>query len=190
MAAVLVFCTPLATRSQDGKPKPPPGIQLKLTISVEEYDPFDPSKGSVKCVMVNRSAEPIRVSLGYDGKTNLLKAHGQGHSHEVQLYPLKRTKAEPKQIEIKPGEEAVVYELSLDEILFQGVRGDPRKNEDRTWGWGWIARPESPPSPIHRWRKEGFLETASFWAEIAIGRQKVTSEKVTLKVKAKTQAEK
>jgi hypothetical protein len=44
--------------------------------------------------------------------------------------------------------------------------------------------PESPASPIHRWREPGFLEKATFWAVVTVNDKPLTPEKKVLKVKA------
>ncbi|MCI0683293.1 MAG: hypothetical protein L0Y71_14415 [Gemmataceae bacterium] len=103
---------------------PLPGVEVDLVISVDKYNPARPSKGTVRCSVVNHSGAPVRVLVGYDGWTNRLTARGKGHPRDLQLFPMnpgKHQGPKPAQAAVKPGEARVVFELPLDEILFQGV---------------------------------------------------------------------
>jgi hypothetical protein len=174
----------VATRGDDD-PKAPasaPDVAVKLTISVDEYDPSTPSKGIVKCVVVNNGKEPLQVTLGYDARTNVLLG---GEWPWLTLYPPQRSPAEPKTNKVEPKTakvepktakveskaEQTVFELSLDEILQGG------------WRWDWSARPPPPPSPIHQMDGRRFVAQAEFWAEVLIGGKPHVSDKVLLKVK-------
>lgn len=182
--------------SSHGQQKDPlTGVATNLFISVEEYDPFKPSKGLVQCIVVNRSNNPVEVFLEYDGRRNQLRADsGEVKNHpgwELRLRPLTR-KEELKRVRVKPGEELVVFELSLDEILLQGFgEGLRRIDQGQKWGWDWEAKPAPPPSPIHRWdsvnwRVKEFLEKAVFWALVELQGTELASEKVTLRIKPGT----
>ena len=164
-----------------------PGVKIQLTISVDEYDPFKPSKGVVKCVAINKSRDSVEVSLGYDQNKNWLKSQGEdrlgkGPGWVLTLNPAKFTKEELKRISVKPNEEQVVFELSLDEILLQGVKNSPQVAKDRKWWWQWQAHPAPPATPIHL-RRGGFVKEASFWAEVVVNDKTLFSEKKVLKVK-------
>ena len=194
--SVLAFlvCSVTFAGNSPGQPKDPlPGVKTNLVISVEEYDPSRPSKGVVKCIVVNKSKNPVEVFLGYDGGWNQLWAVGSDPKGdpavggwERRLGPLK-LKEELKRVRVEPGQELVVFELSLDEILLQGLSDDPRTAQGRKWGWGaWQAHPIPPPSPIHRtW---GVFEKAVFfWSQIEVQGKILSSEKVTLRVKSGTE---
>jgi hypothetical protein len=160
-----------------------PGVVVKLTISVDEYDPETPSKGIVKCVVVNGGDKPVEVTLGYDGRANLLRAGAAVRG--LTLYPAGRPKpgqkaerAEPKTAKVEPQAEQTVFELNLDEILTsRSARGE------RAWRWDWTARPAPPPSPIHRVNRLGFVRLADFLAEVSIASTPHVSNRVTLKIK-------
>jgi len=176
--ALLTSAAGAAEKPQDDGPK----VTVKLSISVKQYDPGKPSKGVVRCSVVNRSDETIEVALGLEERKNRLFAHGERQRWPLALRPRKLLKEKPTRASVKPKAEQAVFELSLDEILFQGMEGDPRRSRDRKWAWDWIARPEPPASPIHRWRQEGFVDQATFWAQVTVDGRDVSSEKVTLKI--------
>lgn len=172
----------VAARGADEAKPPAPGVAVKLTISVTEYDPETSSKATVKCVVVNNGKEPLQATLGYDGRTNVLLA---GNQWDLTLHPWERAKAEPKTrkvepttAKVEPKAEQTVFELSLDEILTRASAGGERK-----WRWDWSARPAPPPSPIHQMRRLGFVKQAEFRAEVLIGGKPYVSNKVVLKVK-------
>jgi hypothetical protein len=54
---------------------------------------------------------------------------------------------------------------------------------EESWYWNWPARPEPPATPIHAYRKPGFIAQAAFWANVQVDGKSVSSEKVVLKVK-------
>ena len=167
----------------DKSEQPTSSVAVKLTISVEEYSPSKPSKGVVKCAILNKAHVPAEVQVGYDGRTNVLAAHGNGHRWEVMLYRHQKPPVELKHETVKPGKDQIIFELALDEILLQGQESEP-KAKDRIWGWDWSARPEGPRSPIHQWRKSGYLDKATFRADIMVNGKSVSSDEVVLKVKS------
>ena len=151
---------------------PAKAVSIELSISVEEYDPYVPSKGVLKCVLHNNSTQPVRAPLGYDGSTAVL------HGGLVTLAPRKApTKDELKTAAVDPGKDEILFTLPLDDILLQGDKpsGD--------WYWNWMRRPEPPRSPVHKYRKVGFVDEAEFQAVVVIGPEKIASNKVMLKVK-------
>lgn len=183
LATFLLALAPLAAvAGGDGKKDPLPGVKAVLTISVKEYDPAAPSKGVVKCVVVNKSEKAIAVPVNH-GRGATLIGQGEGQGWELRLWRRDGDKAGKKWGEVEPGAEQVIFELPLDDILFNGVK-EPPGGKDRVWGWDWIARPAPPRSPVHAIRGAGFLPKASFWAEVTVGGKTLLSEKVELKVKA------
>jgi hypothetical protein len=81
---------------------------------------------------------------------------------------------------LKPGQERVIFELPLDDILLRG------KTKDGEFRWGWPRRPAPPLSPIYR--KAGsrdLVEQASFLVRMTIDGQNVTSKSVSLKIKTR-----
>jgi hypothetical protein len=176
---VAVIALPIAP---DEKPAAPPaGVKVKLTISAQEFDPSKPSKAFVRVVVENKSDAAIAVGVGYDGKTNVLEGTGERLRWELSLFPFKRDVA-VKTSQVSPGKELQLFELPLDEILFQG-QAENVKASERKWGWTWIARPAPPRSPIHAMRGKGYVPSATFRAIVSINGKPAASEKVTLKVK-------
>ncbi|HKQ74156.1 MAG TPA: hypothetical protein VJ810_10690 [Blastocatellia bacterium] len=175
-------------------------VQVKLLLPVGEYDPFKPSQGVVKCVVINKSRDPIQIRAGYTGYVNYLKAHGEGHRWEMTLlpyipYPYEHSKEAMKLISMKPGAEQVAFELSLDEILSHVVRDDLKEIKNRIWRWQLENKAQyleqGPDSPIRRKGEAGFLEKATFWAIVTVSDktflslndQQLSSEMVVLKIK-------
>jgi hypothetical protein len=172
-------------------------VRLLLTISVEEYDPNSPSQGRVKCVLVNQSKSPVDVPVGYDGREIRLSGKGgvqvwASVLHPSRWRPGKGGGAGPITAEsfalpekpvvrrVEPGSEQVVFDLSLDEILFQGESG----GNERKWYWQAPTRSMGPRSPILIYGKRGFLDQTRFSASVTIGDHDLSSEQVTLKVKS------
>lgn len=179
--AVLVSMAVAARGAEEAK-APAPGVAVKLTISVDEYDPMTASKGIVKCVVVNNGSEPVTVTLGYDGQTNMLLSGARGLTLHPQKPPMadpKPAKPEPQTVKVEPKAEQTVFELSLDEILFQA---SPAHGQ-RKWRWDWSARPAPPYSPIHQMQSTGFVRQVAFRAETLIGGKLYASDKVVLKIK-------
>jgi hypothetical protein len=156
-----------------------PGVTLTLTISVKEYDPAKPSQGVVKCVLVNNSKEAVQAPAGLGG-TAFLAARPDKGRWEMKLFDRKEPNKKPP-VAVEPGKERVLFELPLDEILFNGGKGGPG-DKDRRWGWDWQARPAAPPSPIHVLRGKGYVPAASFWAEAVVSGKTLKSAPVELKV--------
>ena len=153
-------------------------VSVSLVLSEETYDPTKPSTGVIKCVVKNGTAAAVRVPEEYDAEQVLLMSGG------LTLYPAPRARSETKPVDgesakpmlLEPGEERVVFELPLDEIL---LKDDESRKK---WRWDWRRRPEPPRSPIHRWRRLGYNATATFLVNIKFGREIVRSNSVELKV--------
>src|SRR5262245_23569498 len=62
-----------------------PGVTLTLTITAKEYDPAKPSKGTVRCVLVNDSKEAVQASPGY-GHGAFLLGQGDKGRWELKLF--------------------------------------------------------------------------------------------------------
>ena len=172
MVGLLAASTFVDAAAAPGEKPPVNAVSIELSISVEEYDPSVPSKGVLKCVLHNNSTQSVRAPLGYDGSTAVL------HGGLVTLSPRKApTKDELKTAAVDPGKDEILFTLPLDDILLQGDKpgGD--------WYWNWMRRPEPPRSPVHKYRKVGYVDEAEFLAVVVIGPDKIASNKVMLKVK-------
>jgi hypothetical protein len=147
-------------------------VSVRLSFSVEEYDPSKPSQAVMKCVVSNNSYLPLHVPVGFDG------GYVRVQSGLLTLSKNKRAKEDVQLAWVEPGQQQVVFELPLDDILLKtGER-------DAAWRWDWPRRPEPPRSPIHPYRKPGFLDQASFSVSLDLGGTTLTSEDATLKVKS------
>jgi hypothetical protein len=152
-------------------------VEVRLTLSVGEFDPAKPA-GVLRVEVANESSEDITIPTGY--RRQKLVVYGRGASHRWPSALWRRRQpgdANPPDTVLEPGQSSVVFEISLTELF-----SDPERR-DKQWGWDWIARPKSPASPIHRYRDEGYEDVATFWAEVRIGGESYASEKVTLKVR-------
>jgi hypothetical protein len=155
-----------------------PKIKLMLTLGIEEYDPTKPSKAIVKFTLKNEREQAVRVSAFYDRATLFLQGSGGRFPLTLNRAPTPEPKAT---IEVKPGEERVLFTLPLDEILYNGQ--DPVKPQRGLWSWDWIARPAPPLSPIHEMRGKGFVAETTFWAVVVIDGKRFESPRVKLNVK-------
>jgi len=156
---------------------PLPGVSLKLAVSTDAYDPTKPSQATIKCSVINKSDDPVEVRVGYDSRVNVLQADGKNLRWGMTLYSVERPKEEPKPISLKPGETQVLFELGLDEVLFQR----PVPHGKSKWRWDWVARHQPPPTPIHRYRDDGFVKETTFSASTLINDKWLSSEQVELK---------
>ncbi len=171
-ALVLLTAHTLAAPGQEpGKPARLK-VSVDLSFSVAEYDPRNPGKATVKCVVRNGSKDAVDVAVGYGGRAVSLT------SGSLTLYRRVKAGAEPvKFVRLAPGKEQLVFELPLADIL----KGERKFGS--TWAWSWDRRPAPPLSPIHAHRKAGFVERATFVARVEVGGQVVASGPAVLKVK-------
>ena len=149
-AALLALVAHALTASAQDQTKPGAGkVSVRLSFSVEEYDPRAPSTATLKCVVRNDTDRAVEVPVGYDGRSVILKS-GLLTLHKAAA------KGQPgvKRVRVGPGREQVVFELPLDDILRRG------KGTGGSWRWDWPRRPEPPRSPIHKYRQPGFLDRA------------------------------
>jgi hypothetical protein len=184
--AVFLFACPVGSAGDD-KPKPLPGVTLTLAL-VEAKSEKEPL---FRCVLKNASDKPLELADGYDGKSVRLRGKGEGHRSELQLYP-----PSPKKLPIvvvKAGEERVVFELPVNEILFDFHASDKqRKDRQKRWRWDWPLRLAPPLTPFHikagkradtDRRSVHLLRRADFWAEVEVGGRRIASKPVPLKLR-------
>ena len=173
VTALLVLAAyALTAPAQDPAKADAPKIVVQLSFTVKEYDPKAPA-GSMKCVVRNDTKQAINVPVGYDGQA--VSVMGSGVTLHRRVKPGKEV---AKTVRVGPGQEQVVFDLPLGEILKdEGKQGDP-------WSWHWMRRPAPPRSPIHKYRQPGYRAQATFTARVEAGGQKLTSNAAALKVKA------
>jgi hypothetical protein len=169
---LLVLAVPAAIAMGEDRPKPaPPGVSVRLSFSVEEYDPSAASQAVLRCVARNDTAEAVEVPVGYDGERVRVQ------SGQLTLYRRMRGEADVELVRVEPGKEEVVFELPLDQVL--GGKNGPAD----PWRWDWPRRPEPPRSPVLKYRQPGYVGRATFAATLKVGSQAATSDPVVLKVR-------
>jgi len=72
VVAFLVYLVLLTEYGFGQRPDSLPGVKANLVISVEEYDPFTPSKAVVICTVVNNSPDAVELFLGIDNRNTRL----------------------------------------------------------------------------------------------------------------------
>lgn len=164
--AVLFASLGSSVRADDITP-----VRVTFDISVDDYDPVLGGKGTMKCVIRNRTDKPVELKLE-------IYAHGSGHMHSHHLW---QSKDKPKSITIPAGKEVVVFEETLDSMLYSGP--EKKGAEKLIHGWTWDARP-APPGPIRTRRGEkAFVTEATFWASARIGDRSYDSGKIPVTIK-------
>lgn len=150
--------------------QPVAGLQAGISCNTQEYvfgKLYAPDGPTLACYVKNVSKDPITLSatFGYPHEMTLV---GQGMNHP---WPSSFRCFHPdvKTFVISPGKEVLVFDEKLSEVL------SPNENQ---CGWDWLARPEGPGSPAHRWRADGYEASATFWFVISVdGKAAPTSEK-------------
>lgn len=173
VVALLVFIiAPLMACADVPKAKADVSLSLKL-----END--QTGKQIFRCYFKNTGNQPIEIPDGY-GKNITLLGQGKGQRWESRLSP-PRNQISKKTVMAQPGQNHVLFELSVEEILFGGgVLAAPK---DR-WTWDWSARPQGPRTPFHAdGRDPSLLPAAEFWVELRIGDVRMTSDALTMKLK-------
>lgn len=185
-ATMLAVCS--ASHAEDKQPEPPPGIELTLAVVETKPD----QKSVFRCILKNTSDRVVEVGDSYDGKSRMcLFAKGEGQSHESWLHPALPKKSAA--VAVKAGEERVVFELPVDDILFDPIIKGEKENDEikPAWKWDWPARSLAPSTPFHagnmpaktppaRWVP--LLRRADFWAKVLIDGRWVTTKVVTLEL--------
>jgi hypothetical protein len=168
MRSRLPVARTLATAHQKPRDR---AVKAAISFLVEEYDPEARANAVMKCVVRNDSLFPVHVPVGFDA------LYVQVESGKLTLFPAKRTWDDVRLAWVEPGHEEVVFELPLDEVL-SGKYGN-----DASYRWNWQRQPEPPLSPIHQYRKPGYVESADFVVSIDLGNSSIASPPATLKVK-------
>ncbi len=183
----------------DQPPDPLPGVKVTLSISVNEYDPSVLSATTIKCIVENKSKQPIVVPIGYDGQVVRLcgKAPSMNWSETMRIdlwHPgLTPGGGRPEMIskppkldsqQVLPGQQQVVFEFPLDAVLLN--RGFPKTDMsiNKDWYWDWPARSTPPRTPINLPGRGDLAEKTALWATVAVGGKSLSSEETTLKVQS------
>jgi hypothetical protein len=172
ITGLLVLAAHALTAAGQGQAKgEQPKVSVRLSFSVDEYDPNMP-KGTIKCVVRNDMQETVEVPVGYDGRVVTVTGSG------VTLYPrLQLVKKGVKYVQVEPGKEWVVFELPLADIL----KGERKSNSP--WHWSWPRRSMPPLTPIHKQRGPGYVDRATFLATVAVRGHTLKSSAAVLMVK-------
>ncbi len=171
-AAVIVLAARAAAPGREPAPPAESKVSVHLALSAEQYDPATPSQASLKCVVRNDAAQAVRVPTAYDGSSALLM------SGNLTLYRQTEGKGDAPSALVEPGNEQVVFELPLDDILQAAGKAGS------AWRWDWPRRLAPPLSPLVKQRGEGFVDRIAFTAKLKVGDTEATSEEAVLKVKA------
>jgi hypothetical protein len=131
---------------------------VRLELSDEVYDPVKATKATIKCFVRNESDQPLVLPSGYSKITDLA-GNGiwlrQGIGGGERSNPPKLECENERMIEIAPGKEGLLFELSLDEILL--------KNPDSSkWRWDWPRRSSPPSSPVFRAQTGNYQDNIDF----------------------------
>src|SRR5207248_7326745 len=116
----------LAAAGQDPAKSAGTKVTVKLSFTVDEYDPKSP-KGTLKCVVHNGTQQAIEVPVGYGGRGVSVTGGA------VTLYRrLQPGEEGVKLVRVEPGKERVVFALPLGDIL----KGEGKR--DSPWRWSWM----------------------------------------------------
>src|SRR5262249_6081178 len=134
-------------------------IAVRLIIPNEVFDPDNPSDNLIRCIVRNNTKAPVELLEGYSSGT--LRAEIE-EGRVLVLH--ERTPVEAKGVKILPGNDALLFELPLQEILLKPASA----NDAGTWVWRWDtgprimdirSLPEAPASPVGEngnWRSVTF----------------------------------
>lgn len=168
--------------SQSTPSAPRPAICIQLAISVQQFDPAKPT-GAIRCVVTNRTDRPIEVADRYDGIHIALIA--PSHRWPLRLWDRSRDRPEPQMAVIAAGQQRVLFEFALAEIL----RGQDPNTVQRDFQagrrvlvWDWSAMPAPPPSPVYVGRDGELVDQVVFRAELTVEEDVITSNEVVVKV--------
>ena len=123
----------------------------------------------------------------YDGKQVALI--DPSHRWPLRLWDRSRDRPEPKTVVIEPGQQRVLFEFSLAEILRRQDPNTVRRDFEagrRVPVWDWRAMPAPPPSPVYVGRDVGrdggLVDKVVFRTEMTVEGAVITSNEVVLKV--------
>jgi len=153
------------------KPVPPlEGVKLRLELTPEKEGTDQMLRGIFK----NETKEAIEVPSTYDGHTIQLSTATLGTRFEMRLW--RRERIELATVKVAPGEEHVLFEMSLPDMI-AGKLGGRTPN---SYGWDWSARPAPPASPFHS-RDGATHREAKFWFLLRRGDKSASSPQITVK---------
>src|SRR5262249_42942221 len=117
-------------------PAPPakPDIRVEVRFSVKEFDPKNPGKAILECLVHNGTNRPIKVPAGYahgfDSDIVIFGRTAQGFGWDMRLIRrVRQRKAPPPLAVVRAGKAMVVLGEGLEELLSEG----------RGVGWTWEA---------------------------------------------------
>lgn len=132
---------------------------VRIELSEAVIDPAKPTDAVLRCFIRNEADKPIVLAKGYrNDAARLISGRLSLVMHEQRKPPSLEKDQPATSIEIAPGDEALLFELPLSEILLiEG--GRPGR-----WSWNWPRRSEPPRSPLYKWREPGLNDEAVFEA--------------------------
>lgn len=161
-----------------GEKEPNPVIEYTVALTIVKSKTT--GEPAIRGIVKNTGNEVIEVPDGYDGRSARMFGRSKEHRWDIQLHPW-----EPRHVHkvaVQAGEERIVFELPLDEILLRPVFGDIEVAKP-AWRWDWIARSAAPLTPFHE--KSGgnrLIRRAEFWAVVDVDGRPVASKKLSLEL--------
>lgn len=160
--------------------KTPAPVTIEIRISTKEFEVDNPlGKATLECVITNNTDAPMNLPRAYDTRMIEILGQGEGQLWALVLGPIPWTEDQTHEV-LGARVSRSILKVELRDILLP----EPPTAERGTqgWSWSWTAHPRPPISPInHEW-KEGYLQSADFWATLSMGKSKVMSQKIHLKV--------
>lgn len=169
-------------------------IAVRLIIPDEVFDPDNPSDNVIRCVVRNNTNKPIEVPADY--------ASGQPLYGNMLLGPLTADIGEPdrlllciraankrEKVRVAAGDEHLVFELPLQEILLNTFPSNEASAWEWKWGAPWFGQhsdlpPTSPIGERGEWRSVTFQARLPFnESETGVEYRWVESNHARLRVK-------
>lgn len=159
--------------------KTPAPVTIEIKISTKEFEVDNPlGKATLECVLTNNTDAPINLPRAYDTRMIAIFGQGEGHVWALVLGPIPWTEDQTHE-GLGAGVSRSILKVELRDILPPEPR---RADGTERWYWSWTAHPRPPISPINDEWKEGYVQSADFWATLSIGKSTVMSQKIHLKV--------
>jgi hypothetical protein len=185
----------------DDAPESISGVDVKLSVSRDRYDPFAPSEDIVKCTITNNTDRALEVPSAYDGESIKLSLSAQRWPWALYLHPVpprdgtrpigggaseatQKLFAHPKAplVHLEPGQSQTVFELKLDKILNPHAEQSADKTSGApAWRWTWSAHGPPPQAPLVSDRDK-FVPMAKLLVLATIDDKTLESNKVELKI--------
>jgi len=156
-------------------------LQLLIESNVQKYTPKKDKQAILMCSVINKTDKAVIIDTSLSYNNFGIYGRGEGHPFDSYLWKYEESENEEKEGILKSGKKILIFQSLLDDLFFGHEEMSNNQNKD-VWIWGWSARPEPPLSPIHIWRGEGYVESATFWFCLRINDKFIESNKLTLEI--------